>query len=137
MLASVNEWSKLLSPRERAVALLIAGGLSNKDIARELGVSLGTVKVHVHNIFQKLGVKAARASSFTLGQEAVFPLCDSCSLGGLADYRRVALAANPLQYARTPRFPPPWSIKAEAYLIDQASARSYSSHSPSSLDTNS
>jgi DNA-binding NarL/FixJ family response regulator len=57
MSASVNEWSKLLSPRERAVALLIAGGLSNKDIARELGLSLGTVKVHVHNILRKLGVK--------------------------------------------------------------------------------
>ena len=56
MSASVNEWSKLLSPRERAVALLIAGGLSNKDIARELGLSPGTVKSHVHNIFQKLGV---------------------------------------------------------------------------------
>jgi DNA-binding NarL/FixJ family response regulator len=55
MSTSVNEWSKLLSPRERGVALLIAGGLSNKDIARELGVSLGTVKVHVHNILRKLG----------------------------------------------------------------------------------
>jgi DNA-binding NarL/FixJ family response regulator len=55
MSASVNEWSKILSPRERAVALLIIGGLSNKDIARELGVSLGTVKVHVHNILHKLG----------------------------------------------------------------------------------
>ena len=56
MLASViHEWSKVLSPRERAVALLIAGGLSNKDIARELGLSLGTVKNHVHNILQKLG----------------------------------------------------------------------------------
>jgi DNA-binding NarL/FixJ family response regulator len=57
MLASVNEWSKLLSPRERAVALLIAGGLSNKDIAHELGLSLGTVKVHVHNILHKLDLK--------------------------------------------------------------------------------
>jgi two-component system nitrate/nitrite response regulator NarL len=56
MLASVNEWSKVLSPRERGVALLIAGGLSNKDIARELGLRLGTVKIHVHNIFRKLGV---------------------------------------------------------------------------------
>jgi DNA-binding NarL/FixJ family response regulator len=60
MLASVNEWPKLLSPRERAVALLIGGGLSNKEVARELGLSIGTVKVHVHNIFQKLGVNNRR-----------------------------------------------------------------------------
>jgi two-component system, NarL family, nitrate/nitrite response regulator NarL len=57
---SENEWSKVLSPRERAVALLIAGGLSNKEVARELGLSLGTVKIHVHNIFQKLGVNNRR-----------------------------------------------------------------------------
>jgi DNA-binding NarL/FixJ family response regulator len=56
--ASVNEWSKLLSPRERAVALLIAGGLPNKEVAGELGLSPGTVKIHVHSIFQKLGVRS-------------------------------------------------------------------------------
>jgi DNA-binding NarL/FixJ family response regulator len=61
MSASINEWPKLLSPRERAVALLIAGGLSNKDVARELGLSPSTVKTHVHNIFQKLGVRSRQS----------------------------------------------------------------------------
>jgi DNA-binding NarL/FixJ family response regulator len=60
MSVSENEWSKVLSPRERAVALLIGGGLSNKEAARELGLRLGTVKIHVHNIFQKLGVNSRR-----------------------------------------------------------------------------
>jgi two-component system, NarL family, nitrate/nitrite response regulator NarL len=58
MLASVNEWSKLLTPRERAVTLLIVGGLSNKEVARELGLRLGTVKIHVHSILQKLGERS-------------------------------------------------------------------------------
>ena len=58
MSASVNEWSKVLSPRERQIALLVSRGFSNKDIARELGLSLGTVKIHVHNIFVKLGEKS-------------------------------------------------------------------------------
>jgi DNA-binding CsgD family transcriptional regulator len=58
MSVSVNEWSKVLSPRERAVALLIGGGLSDKEVARELGLSPGTVKIHVHNIFAKLGVRS-------------------------------------------------------------------------------
>jgi two-component system, NarL family, nitrate/nitrite response regulator NarL len=70
MSASVNEWSKLLSPRERAVALLIVGGLSNKGIAGELGVSLGTVKVHVHNILHKLGVK---------NRNSLIIRCQACS----------------------------------------------------------
>ena len=60
MSVSENQWSKVLSPRERTVALLIGGGLSNKEAARELGLSLGTVKNHVHNIFQKLGVNSRR-----------------------------------------------------------------------------
>lgn len=52
-----GEWSRVLTPRERQVAFLVARGLSNKDVARELGVSEGTVKIHVHNIFRKLGAK--------------------------------------------------------------------------------
>ena len=70
MLASKIDWSKVLSPRERAVALLIAGGLSNKDIARELGLSPGTIKTHVHNIFKKLGVSNRQSIIIHLGTKA-------------------------------------------------------------------
>ena len=53
-----DKWSKVLSPREREVALLVARGLTNKEVAHELGLSDGTVKIHVHSIFQKLGAKS-------------------------------------------------------------------------------
>jgi DNA-binding NarL/FixJ family response regulator len=53
-----DEWSKVLSPREREVALLVARGLTNKEVACELGLSEGTVKIHLHNIFAKLGAKS-------------------------------------------------------------------------------
>jgi DNA-binding NarL/FixJ family response regulator len=45
-----------LTPRERDVVRLIASGLSNKSIAHRLGLREGTVKVHLHNIYQKLGI---------------------------------------------------------------------------------
>ena len=45
-----------LTPREREVLALIAGGLSNKRIARELDVSEKTVKAHVGHVLAKLGV---------------------------------------------------------------------------------
>lgn len=45
-----------LTAREREIAMLVARGLTNKHIAREAGISEGTVKIHLYNIFQKLGV---------------------------------------------------------------------------------
>ena len=45
-----------LSPRELEVLRLVAQGLSNKEIAARLGLVVGTVKIHVANIFTKLGV---------------------------------------------------------------------------------
>ena len=52
-----SEWFSILSSREREVALLVARGLVNKEIARQLGLSHGTVKLHVHNIFLKLRMR--------------------------------------------------------------------------------
>jgi LuxR family maltose regulon positive regulatory protein len=50
--------SGLLSEREIEILKLIAGGLSNRQIAEILFISLGTAKVHVHNLFEKLNVKS-------------------------------------------------------------------------------
>jgi DNA-binding NarL/FixJ family response regulator len=45
-----------LSKRELQIAGLIDRGLSNKEIARRLGIQAATVKNHVHNILDKLKV---------------------------------------------------------------------------------
>src|SRR3954470_807169 len=45
-----------LSPRELDVLQMLGRGFSNKEIGAELGVVEGTVKIHVTNIFGKLGV---------------------------------------------------------------------------------
>lgn len=46
-----------LTAREREVVLLICGGLKNKQIAEKLGITPGTVKVHLMHIFEKTGLK--------------------------------------------------------------------------------
>jgi DNA-binding NarL/FixJ family response regulator len=46
-----------LSPREREVLVLVASGKPNKQVARRLGISEKTVKSHLTNIFQRIGVE--------------------------------------------------------------------------------
>ena len=46
-----------LSPRETDILTLIAGGLSNKEIARSLDIGPETVKSHLKSVFTKLGVE--------------------------------------------------------------------------------
>ncbi len=55
----------VLSPREREIVALIAEGLSNKQIARDLFIALATVKDHVHRILTKTGLpnRAALAAA--------------------------------------------------------------------------
>ena len=48
---------KPLTSREREIALLVCTGLSNKQIARRLDVTEGTVKVHLHNMYVKFAIR--------------------------------------------------------------------------------
>jgi DNA-binding NarL/FixJ family response regulator len=50
------ELDKILTEREWKLTAYVAAGLSNKEIASKLDITEGTVKVHLHNIFQKVGV---------------------------------------------------------------------------------
>ena len=49
---------ELLSKREREVASLAASGISNKQIARELNVAEGTIKLHLHRVYRKLRIRS-------------------------------------------------------------------------------
>lgn len=47
-----------LTPRELAILRMIAGGRDNAEIAAELHFGLGTIKLHVRAILEKLGVSS-------------------------------------------------------------------------------
>jgi DNA-binding NarL/FixJ family response regulator len=56
----------LLTPREREILGLIGEGLSNKAMARRLGISVHTVKFHLEALFNKLDA-TSRAEAVTKG----------------------------------------------------------------------
>ena len=53
---STNQATELLTPREIEIIKQVAAGLRNMEISKKLFISEGTVKIHLHNIYQKLGV---------------------------------------------------------------------------------
>ena len=53
----------VLTPRESEILALLAEGLSNRGIGNDLGISEGTVKVHVKAILRKLGVTSRVAAA--------------------------------------------------------------------------
>lgn len=54
--APLGDDARELTAREAEIVRMIADGLRNKEIAAALGISDGTVKVHLHRIYEKLGV---------------------------------------------------------------------------------
>lgn len=67
---TVLPFAEHLTPREQRVLCLVAAGLSNQEIAAELGISVRTVTTHTQNVFGKLGVDNrthAAALSFHYG----------------------------------------------------------------------
>ncbi len=59
----MHQVSGVLSPREIEIVRLVAAGLRNKEIGKKLFISEGTVKIHLHNIYEKLNVRSRLALS--------------------------------------------------------------------------
>ncbi len=55
--SSERKLNPRLTPREREIVTCLCQGMRNKQIAAELSITPGTVKVHLMHIFEKTGVK--------------------------------------------------------------------------------
>lgn len=60
-----------LTPREREMLAALAGGLTNQQMAGQLAISLNTVKFHLKNLYDKLGVnnRAQAVAYYLKGRE--------------------------------------------------------------------
>jgi len=56
--SGVAQAERVLTNRELEIVKLVATGLRNKQIADQLSITEGTVKIHLHTIFEKLGVSS-------------------------------------------------------------------------------
>jgi DNA-binding NarL/FixJ family response regulator len=62
-----------LTPREREVLALVIQGMANKQIARRLGISEKTVKGHLTNLFQRIGVADRTQAALWAERNKIFP----------------------------------------------------------------
>lgn len=53
-----REAARLLTARENEIVRMVSSGMRNREIAERLVVTEGTIKTHLHNIYQKLGVES-------------------------------------------------------------------------------
>jgi DNA-binding NarL/FixJ family response regulator len=89
--AAFLEKPRQLSARQLEVLRSLAGGRSNKEIARELGIAEGTVKIHVNALFRALGVHNRVGAAAALNKMEVTTQMSEPELPGmLRAYRRAS-----------------------------------------------
>ena len=104
-----------LSRRERQVLEMVVTGASNREIADKLVISINTVKVHMRNIFEKMGVQSRTEASMRALQEGLVSVPDQEA--GSSDEADAGPAKSYLLEASAVRTIPAWR---QIYLVAAA-----------------
>ncbi|MCJ7739224.1 MAG: LuxR C-terminal-related transcriptional regulator [Anaerolineae bacterium] len=101
------EYGEPLTQREQELVGLVATGVTNREIARQLHISVNTVKVHLRNIFTKLGAESRTEATVIAAREGLIDL-------ELANEPEPVEAPEPAEGQSEPslRPPLPWSKRS-------------------------
>jgi DNA-binding CsgD family transcriptional regulator len=100
------EYGEPLSEREQEILQLVATGVTNREVAYRLHISVNTVKVHLRNIFTKLGAESRTEATMIAVQERWVHVEDT----GQAPAAEGAAAGESALFPEIPRQPPlPWA----------------------------
>jgi DNA-binding CsgD family transcriptional regulator len=99
------EYGEPLTDREKELLQLVATGVTNRQVARRLSISINTVKVHLRNIYTKLGAESRTEATMIAVREGwvIVEGADRMSEGGEATADRPPVAPQP---------PLPWFKRA-------------------------
>ena len=100
-----NEITAQLSERELEILRLVATGVSNKEIANQLVLSVNTVKVHLRNIFAKIGVQSRTEATMYAVRQGWVEVPEAALAG--AEMIKAQAQPAPLPHVVEP--PLPWS----------------------------
>jgi two-component system, NarL family, nitrate/nitrite response regulator NarL len=78
--SELERGARRLTPKESEVARLASAGLKNREIAAELGIAQGTVKVHLMHVFEKTGLRDRQQLCGYAAQ--LFPAAGEIALAG-------------------------------------------------------
>jgi DNA-binding CsgD family transcriptional regulator len=107
----VSEYGEPLTEREKEILRMVATGITNREIAYQLSISVNTVKVHLRNIFAKLGAESRTEATMIAVREGWV----------LVEGDEDESTAPPPSPQVAPEFPLPWpkrvALIATALLV--------------------
>ena len=98
----MSEYGEPLSEREKEILQLVATGVTNREVAFRLDISVNTVKVHLRNIFTKLGAESRTEATMIAVQEGWVQVEG-------ADQAPQAEGTSPAEATRPAPPPLPWT----------------------------